>query len=89
MKSLGIVRKMDELGRVVVPMEVRRANGWETGQPLEMLEDNNGGLYIKAFGRDEEKKGILEQLEHVKSSTTNDSVYLIIGKTIEFLNKQG
>lgn len=42
MKNLGIVRNMDELGRVVIPMEVRRTNGWEPRTPLEILATDEG-----------------------------------------------
>lgn len=41
MKSTGIVRKVDELGRVVIPMELRRNLGIEEKDPLELfLQDN-------------------------------------------------
>lgn len=86
MKALGIVRKIDELGRVVIPMEVRRANGWETNQLMEMFADNNGGLYMKAYGKEEEKKEILLMLEHLQQTTTNDVAREIATKTIQFIN---
>jgi AbrB family looped-hinge helix DNA binding protein len=89
LKALGIVRKMDELGRVVIPMEIRKANGWEPNQPMEMFADNDGGLLIKAYGKDAEKQAVLEQLEHLKSTTANEEVLKIARNTIEFLNKQG
>lgn len=41
MKSTGIVRKLDVLGRVVIPMELRRNIGIEEKEPLEIfLEDD-------------------------------------------------
>ena len=36
MKSTGIVRRIDRLGRVVLPMELRKTLGWETKDPLEV-----------------------------------------------------
>ena len=36
-KGQGIVRKIDELGRLVIPMEYRRERGWGIGTPIEML----------------------------------------------------
>lgn len=88
-KALGIVRKIDELGRVVVPMEIRKANGWEANQPMEMFADDEGGLYIKAYGKEAEKNEVLEQLEHLKSITANEEVFKIASNTIDFLKKQG
>ena len=39
MKSTGIVRKVDELGRVVLPIELRRTLGIEEKDPLEIYMD--------------------------------------------------
>ena len=42
MKEIGVVRKIDELGRVVIPKEIRRTLGIKDGESLEILiEDNN------------------------------------------------
>jgi transcriptional pleiotropic regulator of transition state genes len=40
MKSTGIVRKVDELGRVVIPIELRRTLGIDEKDPLEIYVDN-------------------------------------------------
>lgn len=37
MKSIGVVRKVDELGRVVLPIELRRAYNIELKDPIEIL----------------------------------------------------
>jgi AbrB family transcriptional regulator, transcriptional pleiotropic regulator of transition state genes len=37
MRSTGIVRKVDELGRVVLPMELRRTLGIASGDPIEIF----------------------------------------------------
>ena len=41
MKSTGIVRKVDELGRVVIPVELRRTLKIEEKDPLEIYVDND------------------------------------------------
>ena len=41
MKSTGIVRKVDELGRVVLPIELRRNMGIEIKDSLEIFVDEN------------------------------------------------
>lgn len=41
MKSTGIVRKVDELGRVVLPMELRRTLDIEVKDPLEIYVDGS------------------------------------------------
>lgn len=40
MKSTGIVRKVDELGRVVIPIELRRTLGIDEKDALEIYVDN-------------------------------------------------
>ncbi len=42
MKSIGIVRKLDDLGRIVLPVELRHTLGLEEKDPLEIfVEDEN------------------------------------------------
>lgn len=41
MKSTGIVRRVDELGRVVLPVELRRTLGIEEHDPVEILMDED------------------------------------------------
>ena len=40
MKSTGIIRKVDELGRIVLPMEIRRAMDIQEKDPIEIFTDN-------------------------------------------------
>lgn len=39
MKATGVVRKLDDLGRVVLPVELRRRLGMIEGEPLEIFVD--------------------------------------------------
>jgi transcriptional pleiotropic regulator of transition state genes len=41
MKSTGIVRKIDELGRIVLPIEMRRTLGIQEKDPLEIFVDGS------------------------------------------------
>ena len=41
MKATGIVRNIDNLGRIVIPKETRRINNWEVGDSLEIFTDGN------------------------------------------------
>ena len=42
MKATGIVRKLDTLGRIVIPMELRRTFELEIGDPIEIFVEGNG-----------------------------------------------
>jgi len=44
MKSTGIVRKVDELGRVVIPIELRRTLGIDEKDALEIYVDSGKGI---------------------------------------------
>ena len=49
MKSTGIVRKVDELGRVVLPIELRRNMGIEIKDSLEIFVEENTIILIKYY----------------------------------------
>ena len=42
MKATGIVRRIDDLGRVVIPKEIRRVLKIREGDPLEIFVENDG-----------------------------------------------
>jgi len=48
-KATGIVRRIDELGRVVVPKEIRRTLRLREGDPLEIFTDREGGVILKKY----------------------------------------
>ena len=48
MKSTGMVRKLDDLGRVVIPKEIRRSMGLQDGEAMEFLVDDKG-LLIRPY----------------------------------------
>lgn len=47
MKATGIVRRIDDLGRVVIPKEIRRGLKIREGDPLEIFIENNGVYFQK------------------------------------------
>lgn len=49
MKATGIVRRIDELGRIVIPKEIRRTYKIREGTPLEIFSGDNGELVLKKF----------------------------------------
>ena len=44
MKATGIVRKIDDLGRIVIPKEIRKTMKVKEGMPLEIFTDEQGGI---------------------------------------------
>ncbi len=49
MKATGIVRRIDDLGRVVIPKEIRRTMRIREGDPLEIFTDKDGGVVFKKY----------------------------------------
>ena len=68
MKATGIVRRIDDLGRVVIPREIRRSMGIKEGDPLEMFVDTeSGGLVLMAYHSEasDKIKAIAENLNTI------------------------
>ena len=49
MKATGIVRRIDDLGRIVVPKEIRRTLRIREGDPLEIYTDREGEIILKKY----------------------------------------
>lgn len=49
MKATGIVRRIDDLGRVVIPKEIRRVMRIREGDPLEIYTDRDGSVIFKKY----------------------------------------
>src|SRR5690606_20345643 len=49
MKATGIVRRIDDLGRVVIPKELRRTLRIREGDPLEIFVDREGEVILKKY----------------------------------------
>lgn len=48
MKAMGIVRRVDDLGRIVIPKELRRTFGIEIGTPMEILA-GDGNVVLRKY----------------------------------------
>lgn len=49
MKETGIVRRIDDLGRIVIPLEIRRNLNLREGDPLEIYVESDGSIIFKKF----------------------------------------
>ncbi|MBQ7973063.1 MAG: AbrB/MazE/SpoVT family DNA-binding domain-containing protein [Lachnospiraceae bacterium] len=61
MKATGIVRRIDELGRIVVPKEIRRTLRIREGDPLEIFTDKEGEIILKKYSSIGEISGFAKQ----------------------------
>lgn len=87
MKATGIVRRIDDLGRVVIPKEIRRTLRIREGDPLEIFTDKDGELIFKKYSPIGELSDFASQLcDSLRKSTDGiaaicdrDSVIAIAG----------
>lgn len=49
MKATGIVRRIDELGRIVIPKEIRKTINIKEGDPLEIYLNDDRGIVMKPY----------------------------------------
>lgn len=66
MRATGIVRRVDDLGRVVIPKEIRRSMKIKEGDPLEIYVEGNTVIFCRYNPIDEEKwEGAKKVLRHL------------------------
>jgi len=73
LKATGIVRRIDELGRIVIPKEIRKTLRIREGDPLEIYTDREGGVILKKYSP------IGELFEYAREFT--DSINRTLGHT--------
>lgn len=64
MKSTGMVRKVDELGRIVLPKELRRTLEIDVKDPLEIFVDGKQ-IVLQKYQPDVERQAVIKALEEV------------------------
>ncbi len=87
MKATGIVRRIDELGRVVIPKEIRRTLRIKNGDPLEIFTSETGGVVLKKYSALSELEDFASQYAdslaktsgHMTFITDRDSVIAVSG----------
>ena len=74
MKATGIVRRIDDLGRVVVPKEIRRTLRIREGDPLEIFTDREGEIILKKYSPLGELSVFAKQYAESLAQTTGHMV---------------
>lgn len=96
MKATGIVRRIDDLGRVVIPKEIRRTLRIREGDPLEIFVDRDGEVILKKYSpigelgdfAKEYADSLYEATGHIACIADRDTIIAISGAPKkEFLNK--
>lgn len=96
MKATGIVRRIDDLGRVVIPKEIRRTLRIREGDPLEIFTDKEGEVILKKYSPIGELSDFASQYAdslhkssgHITCITDRDTIIAVSGASKkEFLEK--
>ena len=76
MKATGIVRRIDDLGRVVIPKEIRRTMRIREGDPLEIYTDREGEVIFKKYSPIGELASFAAQYAETLHKSCNMSVII-------------
>lgn len=71
MKATVIIRRVDDLGRIVLPKEVRRKVGITEGTPMEIFTDSDG-IVLKKYNTSEELMNLVSVLEEAVDNSVDD-----------------
>lgn len=78
MKSTGIIRRIDDLGRVVIPKEIRKNLGFQTEDPIEIFVEGEKVILRKYFSAG---KFAEQAREYVRSFEDIAGVYVFVTDT--------
>ncbi|MEK0317702.1 stage V sporulation protein T [Cohnella sp. 56] len=96
MKATGIVRRIDDLGRVVIPKEIRRTLRIREGDPLEIFVDRDGEVILKKYSpigelgdfAKEYAESLAESTNHICLISDRDAIIAVAGVSKkEYLDK--
>lgn len=87
MKATGIVRRIDDLGRVVIPKEIRRTLRIREGDPLEIFTDREGEVILKKYSpigelsdfAKEYADSLHSSLDHITCIADRDTIIAVSG----------
>lgn len=85
MKTTGIVRKIDGLGRVVIPAEIRRVQGWEIGESMEMFVDGENFVMRSYQGNTENE--VARRLKALTEECANLDEQAVLRSAVQLLEK--
>lgn len=88
MKNTGIIRKIDDLGRIVLPKELRKSLNINSGDDFEITIDN-GKIILEKFSRLESYEDIIKKFINCFYISDNTKIFITINdKLINYNNEQ-
>ena len=89
MKATGVVRRIDDLGRIVIPKEIRKTLRIKEGDPLEIFTEKEGDIILKKYSpigelsnfATEYVESLNKTTGHISIITDRDTVIAVSGTT--------
>ena len=76
MKATGIVRRIDDLGRIVIPKEIRRTLRIKEGDPLEIYTDREGEVIFKKYSPIGELQSFASEYADALQKTSSVPIFI-------------
>ena len=97
MKATGVVRRIDDLGRIVIPKEIRKTLRIKEGDPLEIFTDREGQIILKKYSpigelsefATEYAETLAKTTGHIACITDKDTVIAVSGGSKKDFLEQG
>lgn len=87
MKATGVIRRIDDLGRIVIPKEIRKNLRIKNGENLEVFVDENENIILRKYNQIDKLKDLSEELSFSINSITKKTV--LITNTEEVISSSG
>ena len=87
MKATGVIRRIDDLGRIVIPKEIRKNLRIKNGENLEVFVDEKENIILKKYNQLDKLKDLSEELSFSINSITKKTV--LITNTEEVISVSG
>lgn len=88
LKATGMIRKIDDLGRVVIPKEIRKTLRVREGDPMEIYVEKDGEIILKRFAPLGDIVDEVITLADVLAKNTGFSVYITDTQTVIAANSK-
>lgn len=96
MKATGIVRRIDDLGRIVIPKEIRRSLRIRESEPIEIYTEKDGEVILRKFSPIKELSAYAQEYVETLAKRTHsiacvsdrDQIVAVAGKLKEDFNRQ-
>ena len=91
MKATGIIRRVDDLGRVVIPKDIRRTIGIREGEPLEIFIEGGDTVCFRKYKTNlgDSVDHLKEQIETFCEDLTDDAlmrIEVLLGEVLDLVN---